>query len=236
MEIYRRLQAEQFDILLGTQMIAKGLDLPRVTLVGVISADSTLNLPDFRSSERTFHLLTQVAGRAGRGQKLGRVIFQTYNPDHYALHCAQNHDYGRFYEQEILNRREVGFPPFSELVKFGFSGLGESQVSAAAAELAMILKDRSKSLGDLHQQGVEILGPAPCVIPKIQDKYRWQILLKAAQPNHLEELVKAAWSLYPFRKYPQVKVIKRPQSIFDLIRPKITTKTRRHKESTKGIF
>jgi primosomal protein N' (replication factor Y) len=207
-EIYRRLQGEQFDILLGTQMIAKGLDLPRVTLVGVISADSTLNLPDFRSSERTFQLLTQVAGRAGRGQKFGRVIFQTYNPEHYALHCAKSHDYQGFYEQEIANRREVGFPPFSELVKFGFSGLEESQVSAAAGELAMILKDRSQNLGERRQLGVEILGPAPCVIPKIQDKYRWQILLKAVQTNHLEELVKEAWSLYPFRKYPQVKLIK----------------------------
>ncbi|MCL6590861.1 MAG: primosomal protein N' [Firmicutes bacterium] len=207
-EIYRKLQAEQFDILLGTQMIAKGLDLPRVTLVGVISADSTLNLPDFRSSERTFHLLTQVAGRAGRGQKLGRVIFQTYNPEHYALLCAQNHDYPRFYEQELSNRREVGFPPFSELVKFGFSGLVESQVSAAAAELALTLKDCSQRLGDPRLLGIEILGPSPCVIPKIQNKYRWQLLLKAVQPNYLEELVKAALSLYPFRKYPQVKVIK----------------------------
>ncbi|HEX3043850.1 MAG TPA: primosomal protein N' [Bacillota bacterium] len=207
-EIYRRLQAEQFDILLGTQMIAKGLDLPRVTLVGVISADSTLNLPDFRSSERTFHLLTQVAGRAGRGQVLGRVIFQTYNPDHYALLCAQNHDYGRFYEQEIANRREVNFPPFSELAKFGLSGLEESQVSAAATELALILNTSRGSLGDIQNPGVEILGPAPCVIPKVQDKYRWQILLKAAQANHLEDLVKTAWSLYPFRKYPGVKVIK----------------------------
>ncbi len=126
--IYQQLNEGSVDILLGTQMIAKGLDLPRITLVGVISADSTLNFPDFRAAERTFSLLTQVAGRAGRGQKPGKVIFQTYNPEHYSLHFAMNHDYLNFYEQEILYRREVGNPPFSELFNFGLSGLKAGQV------------------------------------------------------------------------------------------------------------
>ena len=117
-EIYQRLNDGSIDILMGTQMIAKGLDLPRVTLVGVISADSTLNFPDFRAAERTFSLLTQVAGRAGRGEKPGKVIFQTYHPEHYSLQFAQKHDYISFYQQEIEYRKVLNYPPFSELVKY----------------------------------------------------------------------------------------------------------------------
>jgi primosomal protein N' (replication factor Y) len=211
--IYQQLNDGSVDILLGTQMIAKGLDLPRVTLVGVISADSTLNFPDFRAAERTFSLLTQVAGRAGRGSKPGKVIFQTYNPEHYSLHFAKNHDYLSFYEQEILHRQELGYPPFSELVKFGLSGLKAGQVSSAALKLGEILKTRAADLpihkndaGPQSNSILEILGPAPSLIPKIQDKYRWQILVKSNRQLWLVWLVQAVWEQFPFRDYIDVRI------------------------------
>lgn len=213
-QIFQKLTRGEFDILLGTQMIAKGLDLPRVTLVGVITADSSLNLPDFRAAERTFHLLTQVAGRAGRGSKPGRVIFQTYNPAHYALKYAQHHDYLGFYQEEVAHRSELNFPPFTELFRFGFSGIHPVKVSAAATEFCRILhKEQEKitAARSREQSGpglIEILGPAPAVIPKIQDRYRWQILIKAGDPSLLKELVQSAWSLFPFRKFPEVQIVR----------------------------
>ena len=202
-EIYRKLTQGAVDILLGTQMIANGLDLPNVTLVGVISADSTLNIPDFRSSERTFQLLTQVAGRAGRGSQAGRVIFQSYNSEHYSLRFAKEHDYRGFFEVEIKNRQELNYPPFTELVKIGFLGLDSKQVQEAAETFRQTVTNQT----DLVKQ-VEILGPAPALIPKIQDKYRWHMLFKSKEPRALEELVRRVWAEYPFRKFAQVKVIR----------------------------
>jgi primosomal protein N' (replication factor Y) (superfamily II helicase) len=211
-DIYRKLTGGEVDILLGTQMIAKGLDLPRVTLVGVISADSSLNVPDFRASERCFHLLTQVAGRAGRGEKLGRVIFQTYNPEHYSLQFAKDHDYHGFYEAEIARRLELNYPPFSELIKIGFTGLNLSRVSEAAQNFSLILKARQRTVCNDTSEGradfMEVLGPAPSLIPKIQDKYRWQMLLKSNNPLWLEQLMKVSWEEYQLRKFPDVRVIR----------------------------
>ena len=214
-EIYQKLVQGEFDILLGTQMIAKGLDLPRVTLVGVITADSSLNLPDFRAAERTFHLLTQVAGRAGRGTKPGRVIFQTYNPAHYALKYAQHHDYLGFYQEELAQRRELSFPPFTELFRFGFSSIRSVKVSAAAEEFCRILREQQAKIATArpHEESglpqvIEILGPAPALIPKVQDRYRWQILVKAGEPAVLRELVQSTWSLFPFRKFPEVQIFR----------------------------
>ena len=120
-DILDRFLNHQADILIGTQMIAKGLDLPLVTLVGVVNADTSLNLPDFRAAERTFQLLSQVAGRAGRGFKSGKVIIQTYSPEHYAIKAAAKHDYKLFYEQEIAYRRQLNNPPFSRLVSLIFT-------------------------------------------------------------------------------------------------------------------
>jgi primosomal protein N' (replication factor Y) len=207
-EIYHKLTDGSVDILLGTQMIAKGFDLPRVTLVGVISADSTLNIPDFRAAERTFQLLTQVAGRAGRGSQPGHVIFQSYNQEHYSLQNARSHNYLGFYEREIACRQELRFPPFAELVKIGFTGLRSETVSAAAAEFYRLLQ------GQLQQRApeaaalnaVELLGPAPALIPKIQDNYRWQILVKSAEPSLLEQIVKKAWDDFTGRKSPEVRI------------------------------
>ncbi len=221
-EIYQKLRDGSVDILLGTQMIAKGLDLPRVTLVGVISADSTLNIPDFRAAERTFQLLTQVAGRAGRGEQPGHVIFQSYNQEHYSLQTARNHDYLGFYEREILGRQELRFPPFSELVKLGFAGLQSAAVSAAATEFYRILQERireyerNSNLNQSPDAWLEILGPAPALIPKIQDNYRWQILIKCNHPALLERTVKSAWEQFAVQKYPTVRVY-RDRNPFSII-------------------
>lgn len=218
-QIYQQLHQGEIDILLGTQMIAKGLDLPKVTVVGVISADSTLNFPDFRAAERTFSLLTQVAGRAGRGENQGKVFFQTYHPEHYSLQFAQKHDYVSFYEQEIEYRRMLNYPPFSELVKFNFTGLNEARVSAAAMKFSEILEHTREEAGDVPAPNsthvpdsgeppifLEILGPAPCLIPKIQDRYRWQTLIKSNHQALLERTARLSWEQFPFRDYQDIKI------------------------------
>ncbi len=209
--IYQRLIDGEVDILLGTQMIAKGLDLPKVTLVGVISADITLNMPDFRGAERTFQLLTQVAGRAGRGERPGQVIFQTYNPDHYALQFAKVHDYIGFYETEIENRRLLKYPPYTELLKFGFSGIRREKVVSAAEAFREQLDQCIRQLDLCREEDgniVEILGPAPALIEKIQDRYRHQIILKTNCPDWLWQIGTEAWNRFPFKKYPDVRIIR----------------------------
>lgn len=208
--IYQQLADGEVDILLGTQMIAKGLDLPRVTLVGVISADSTLNMPDFRSAERAFQLLTQVAGRAGRGSKPGHVIFQTYNPDHYALQFAKNHDYKGFYETEIQNRRLLNYPPFSELLKIGFSGEEQNKVIEAADLYGKLLKEKIHKIASdsSDKDFIEILGPAPALIEKIQNRYRHQVIIKTNRPEWLYQIATETWVEFPFKKYSTVRVIR----------------------------
>ncbi len=164
-----RMSAGEIDILVGTQMIAKGHDFPGVTLVGVVNADQALNLPDFRSAERAFTLLTQVAGRAGRGQNPGRVLFQTWSPEHYALQAAVGHDYRGFYAQEVQMRRELGYPPFGFLVNLVFSGVDAAKVGRAASQLVGSLPADPE---------VEVLGPAPCPLARLRGKTRVQVLLK----------------------------------------------------------
>lgn len=208
--LYRQLADGDFDILLGTQMIAKGLDLPRVTLVGVISADSTLNMPDFRAAERLFQLLTQVAGRAGRGDKPGRVIFQTYSPDHYSLQFSKNHDYQGFYETEIENRRLLKYPPFSELFKFGFSGPDAIKVAKAAELYGKIIKEKIGDFEKLQddQRFFQLLGPAPALVAKVQNRYRYQIILKTNSTTWLEKVVASSWNDFPFKKFNDVRIIR----------------------------
>jgi primosomal protein N' (replication factor Y) len=170
-----------FDILIGTQMIAKGHDFSAVTLVGVINADSALNLPDFRSAERVFALLSQAAGRAGRGERAGRVLIQTYTPDHYALAFVARHDYHGFAAVELPQRQALGYPPFGHLVNLVLSGNDAVQVAAAAEQLAGTLN---------RQRGeVEVLGPAPCLLQKLRGRRRVQLLLKAAQRPALRRLL-----------------------------------------------
>lgn len=166
------------DVLVGTQMIAKGLDLPRVTLVGVISADTALYLPDYRAAERTFQLLAQVAGRAGRSRRGGRVIVQSYNPEHYAIQAAARHDYAAFYRQEMAYRRELGYPPFGRLVALRFSDRDADRCQAAASRLGRWLAAEIRRT----ESQVEMIGPVPCFFHRIGGKYRWHIVLRGPDP------------------------------------------------------
>ena len=180
--ILDRVGRGEVDILLGTQMIAKGLDFPNVTLVGVIDADTGLNLPDFRSNERTFQLLSQVAGRAGRGTKGGEVIVQTRMPGNHAIIHAARHDFLGFVQEELSERQAPAYPPFISLANVIISGEREgdtAQAAVAAAEWVQRLLQRTGT-GD-----VELVGPAPCPIDRIKDRWRWHFLLKAAKPATL---------------------------------------------------
>jgi primosomal protein N' (replication factor Y) len=177
--ILRRFADGAADVLVGTQMIAKGLDLPLVTVVGVISADTALNLPDFRSAERTFQLLTQVGGRAGRGLLGGRVVIQTYHPDHYAVVAASQHDYEDFAAQELAFRREQGYPPYRRLAKLVYEDTKYSQARARAEVLADMLR---RALTRSGLPVTDLIGPAPPFFARLRGRYRWQIILRHHQP------------------------------------------------------
>ena len=179
--LLEKFQKGEIDILVGTQMIAKGLDNPNVTLVGVISADASFNLPDFRASERGFQLLTQVAGRAGRGEFRGRVLFQTYNPEYYALESAKSQNYFEFYQKEIASREEFDYPPFSQIIRLILSSQNNFRAEKAAQEIALRLCTMIEKFG--FGERLDVLGPTPCVIEKINGYYRFQILIK----NKLED-------------------------------------------------
>lgn len=170
-EILEKMEKGEIDILVGTQMVAKGHDYPNIGVVGVVSADTMLNIPDFRAAERTFQLLTQVAGRTGRGDKSGRVIIQTYNPENYSIQAARNHDYKKFYQQEIENRKLFKYPPFSLLTNIIVRGEVEQQVIEAAMALDAFLQKYGKLI-------LEILGPGEAPIAKLRNNYRWQLILK----------------------------------------------------------
>ncbi len=169
----------EIDILVGTQMITKGFDFPGVTLVGVVMADLSLNMPDFRSAERTFQLLTQAAGRAGRGQEPGRVVIQTFAPHHYSIRAAEHQDFARFMRRELDLRRELGYPPFTRLAMVRMEGTELNAVEKIAASAASALQraDRARAL--------RVLGPAPAPIERIAQRYRWQLMVKAPTWPHL---------------------------------------------------
>lgn len=174
--LLEKFQKGEIDILVGTQMIAKGLDNPNVTLVGVISADASFNLPDFRASERGFQLLTQVAGRAGRGDFAGKVLFQTYNPEYYALESAKSQNYRNFYDKEIIAREEFDYPPYSQIIRFIVSCENNFRAEKAAGEIVMRLNIMCEKYA--LSEHLEVLGPTPCVIERINGLYRFQILIK----------------------------------------------------------
>ena len=178
-KILSEFKKHNIDIIVGTQMIAKGLDFPKVTLVGVISADANLNLPDFRAGERTFNLITQVAGRAGRGDLGGEVVVQTFTPEHYSVSFSAKHDFKRFYLKEIESRRELKFPPFVTLVKITLRGEIEDNVAKTAELMAKTLLKK--------MPGLDILGPAPSPMPKLRGYFRWNILVKG---KNREEIVR----------------------------------------------
>lgn len=175
--IFKSMANQKIDILIGTQMIAKGLDFKNVTLVGIIAADTSLNLPDFRSSERTFQLITQVAGRAGRGEFEGKVIIQTYNPDHYSIQYAKDYDYSRFYDKEILLRREFNYPPFTNLISIVLYGENNSLVAMKSNEVYNVLIKEMKYNG-LQDLLKEAMGPSKAPLERIKKNYRYQIIFK----------------------------------------------------------
>lgn len=199
-EILKRFKDGEIDILIGTQMIAKGLDNKNVTLVGVINADLSFNLPDYRSSERGFSILTQVAGRSGRGEEEGKVIFQTYNADNTFLINAKEQDYENFYETEIELRQMLNYPPFSKMIRVILSSKSEFRAEKSAMEIELHLSDYIKKLA--LNENLIVLGPSPCVINKIKEEYRYNIIIK----NILQE--KGHQTILKF-----LRTIKLPQDI-----------------------
>jgi primosomal protein N' (replication factor Y) len=180
--ILARFLAHEADVLIGTQMVAKGLDIPLVTVVGVISADIALHLPDIRSGERTFQLLEQVAGRAGRGERPGRVVIQTYTPDHHSIQAAARHDYQAMYRAEIEFRRKLGYPPFGRLARLTFAHTNRDYAQREAAQVARTLSMERDRRG---LPNLDVLGAAPALIPRVRGRWRWNVLLRGADPGGL---------------------------------------------------
>ncbi len=197
--ILRRFDTGETNVLIGTQMIAKGLDFPGVTLVGVINADTGLNFPDFRAAERTFQLLTQVAGRAGRGDRPGEVIVQTYNPDHYAILAAREHDYHFFCQKEQGYRWELGYPPFARLVAFLIADRKEQNALDSAEALA----DRLIEMG---WDDVNVLGPAPAPLARLKGIYRYHVLAKSGDVAALHQATRAALKALPRRDRQRITI------------------------------
>lgn len=197
--ILQSFREHNYDILVGTQMIAKGHDIPNVTLVGVVSADIGLGMPDFRAAERTFQLLTQVAGRAGRGHLAGQVLMQTINPDHYAIRMAAKQDYGKFYEKEINFRKALAYPPFAAMANVLVRHPKQEEAMRMASELGHLLMPPPGN--------VKVLGPAEAPVPRLLSEYRYQLLLKAASRTTLHELVMKLREYALERKWNATSVI-----------------------------
>ena len=191
-KILKDLHDGEIDILVGTQMIAKGHDYPNVTLVGVVSADTALNIPDFRASEKTFQLLTQVSGRSGRGDLPGRVIIQTLNPSHYAIERTKNHDYRGFFNEEIAARQGTGYPPFSRMIQVLVTGLNREKAQQGAEWIVGQARHLMKS--QMGLQGVSLIGPVEAPIARIRGRHRWQILFKGQSVRLLQQLTKQVLS------------------------------------------
>ncbi|MBN3032558.1 MAG: primosomal protein N' [Candidatus Saganbacteria bacterium] len=201
---FRTFAAGQADVMIGTQMVTKGLDLASVTLVGIVSADLGLHLPDFHAGEHTFQLLTQVAGRAGRHQLPGKVVLQTYSPDNYIIKAAVNHDYQAFYEQEIEQRRELGYPPFVELVSLLITGADRELAGQAAGELGGLLSQNLPT---------GVLGPVPAVVPRLRGEWRHQILLKGSDLAVMRRAVEASLGRLTLPRGVRVMVDVEPQDL-----------------------
>ncbi|HWE61917.1 MAG TPA: primosomal protein N' [Chloroflexota bacterium] len=191
-QILERFARREADILIGTQIVAKGLDFPAVTLVGVISADTSLNLPDFRAAERTFQLLTQVAGRAGRAALPGRVIVQTYTPGHFAIQAAARHDYAAFYRDELRFRLDGNYPPYCQLLRLTYSARSDAACREEATRLAGALE---RWLDANAVCGLELLGPAPCFINKANNSYFWQILVRGPDVHPILPQIPSGWAI-----------------------------------------
>ncbi len=190
-KVLARVRAREVDILVGTQMVTKGHDLPHVTLVGVINADAALSIPDFRASERAFQLLVQVAGRAGRGDKKGRVLVQTYDPEHPAIRFGVRHDVDGFIERELRDRRELAYPPFSRVALARIDALDEVAAERAAAALAEAAR-HATSDGDFGV--LDVRGPAPAPIAKVRNRFRFRVMIRSASREHLRRAALAMFS------------------------------------------
>lgn len=199
--IYNSFKNGEGDILIGTQMISKGLDFENVTLVGILAADMSLNVPDYRAAEKTFQIITQVSGRAGRGEKEGKVILQTYNPSHYSLNYAKNYDYEGFYNEEFTARGLMYYPPFGRILLLNASSKNENSLK----NFMNLLKDELSSISN-QEENIDMLGPVPCIISKIKDNFRWQIIFKG--DLSLDFCKKIKDKLYQLNKnvYNEIKV------------------------------
>ncbi|OEF98532.1 primosomal protein N' [Desulfuribacillus alkaliarsenatis] len=201
--ILEEFKAGKADILIGTQMVAKGLDFPNVALVGVISADVALNLPDFRATERTFQLITQVGGRAGRHQVAGKVIVQSHNPDHYSIKHAINYEYELFYTREISLRKQLGYPPFSRLIYCTFSHTQEETARLFAQKFSFIMK---KECGQ-NASAIYLLGPNKAVLSKIKNRYRYSLIIKYAAWGEASKILRTALSVIENEVYKNNVII-----------------------------
>lgn len=187
LSILKGIKDHTTDILIGTQMVAKGHDFPNITLVGIICADLSLNFPDFRAGERTFQLLAQVSGRAGRGTVPGRVILQTYNPDHFSIEAAKNQDFKAFYNKEIVFRKALNYPPFSRIILLKISGKDMKKTQRYAMDIGDLCSELKNN--NHFIKTVEILGPITAPLPRIAKHFRWQILIKGLSAEHLHRFV-----------------------------------------------
>ncbi|WP_294382026.1 primosomal protein N' [uncultured Clostridium sp.] len=183
--IYNTFKNGEADILIGTQMVSKGLDFKNVTLVGILAADMSINIPDYRAAERTFQIITQVAGRAGRGDKQGEVLIQTYTPQHYSLQYAVNYDYEGFYEKEFTVRAMMKYPPFGKLLLINGTSKKEELLKNFMHKITMMIKPLVESCLD-----IEILGAIPCMISKVKENYRWQIVIKGEFDSYFSKNIK----------------------------------------------
>jgi primosomal protein N' (replication factor Y) len=189
LRILKDLRQGRTDILIGTQMVAKGHDFPNITLVGIVCADTALNLPDFRSSERTFQLLAQVAGRAGRGEHPGRVILQTFTPDHFTITAARDQDYHRFYRRETRFRNELNYPPYSRMIQFVVHGKQRQTTREAAEKLGVSARRRLQQDAN-GWQGITLMGPTEAALHQVAGRFRWQLLVRGPHPTLLNRFAR----------------------------------------------
>ena len=201
-QILDRFRNENIDILIGTQMVVKGHHFPTVTLVGVIAADGSLNIDDFRANERTFQILTQVAGRAGREKEKGRVIIQTYNPDNFSIECAKKQDYKLFYNTEITLRKQLKYPPFCDIIVIGFTSTDENEVIKSAQQIHLYLKNRVIK----ENIGIILYKALPAPIDKIKNKFRWRILVKCKFSDEIIDLMNETLEEYYKLKYKNTRI------------------------------
>lgn len=201
-EILNKFKNENIDILIGTQMVVKGHHFPNVTLVGVIAADGSLNIDDYRANERTFQILTQVAGRAGRENLQGNVIVQTYNPDHFAIEFAKEQNYDVFYNTEIGLRKQLNYPPFCDIIVVGFTGEDENEIKKVGTYMQQILKS------NLEKYDINVFMPMPAPIDKIQNKYRWRIIAKGIVNNDVNIIInKCLKNVYDMNNIKKTKIM-----------------------------